>query len=96
MIKSFAMEAKLLRTIDPTRFCVMLCATRAVVCVKCEDIDKSLFGSLCKVSPYSPLDVLVTLGDYEISKGVFNNSEIQIKGNLKAGSELTKYRKICV
>ena len=90
------MEAKLLRAIDGSKFCVMLCATRAVVCVKCEVSDKVLFSALCKASPYAPLDVAVTLGEYEIAKGVFNNSEIQIRGNINAKGVSTKYRKICV
>lgn len=90
------MEAKLLRAIGRDRFCLMLCDTSAVVCAVCEVTDTALFAGMCKASPFNPLDVWVRLGDYNVGKGEFRNSEILLVGEIKKHAESTKYRRVCI
>lgn len=64
------LDAQLLRCLGGNRFCVALRDTNAVICIECPSVGPG-FDS---VGPYSPLQVKVELGEYQVQQGVFKNS----------------------
>jgi hypothetical protein len=89
-------EARLLRTLGRDRFCVMMCDTLAVLCIRCEVASPNVFSALCKASAFHPLDVCVKLGEYDVSKGEFKDCEMLLVGRIKESREATKYRRVCI
>lgn len=88
------MRGKLLRSMGGSKFSVMLCDTRAIVNVECRIDNHGVLLQMSKASAMKPLDVEVSLGDYDVDKALFGDSAITLCVAPTAKTLTTQYKRV--
>jgi hypothetical protein len=84
------MQAKLMRYLGGKKFCVALSDTHALVCVECD----SACPSLASAGPFRPINVEVSLGEYQVQQGYYKGSSIVAPLASNAPPKTTTYKRV--
>lgn len=84
------MDAQLMRCLGGNLFCVALRDTSAVVCIE----TASACPGLLSAGPFSPVDVKVELGEYQVQQGVYKGCSIVAPRMSACQAKTTSYKKI--
>lgn len=87
-------RACVVRAVKQDHWAVLLSDTNAVVCVRWACKDQASGRQLMNASYKKPVEVLVTLGEYDVKSGVFQSDLVVLDFPLAETSQKTVYRRI--